>query len=417
MKGALMVADIQIPKPHPPLLPHQLQAIEELSNGKILWGGVGVGKSRTVLGYYTAKETASDIYVITTAKKRDSGDWEWEAAKFGISTESDLSTHGQLTVDSWNNISKYEGIEDAFFVFDEQRLVGNGAWVKSFQRIAKKNRWVLLTATPGDTWIDYVPVFIANGLYRNPTQFKREHVIYASFTRYPKIVKYIDVATLEKYRNMLLVEMPYEKHTERIIKEIKCSYNQDMFNQVYKKRWNPYLNKPLKDVSEMFRVMRKVVNSDPSRLDQLASIMDAHPRVVVFYNFDYELEILRTWLSMNSLCYAEWNGHKHEPIPETEVWAYLVQYQAGAEAWECTYSDCICFYSLTYSYRNFVQSQGRIDRMGTPYKYLYYYVFWSDSVVDKAILNARRHKKTFNERAYARKTLGLTSPELEVYDV
>jgi hypothetical protein len=295
--------------------------------------------------------------------------------------------------------------------------VGNGAWVKSFQRIAKKNRWVLLTATPGDTWIDYVPVFIANGLYRNPTQFKHEHVIYASFTRYPKIVKYIDVATLEKYRNMLLVEMPYEKHTERIIKEIKCDYDVELFNTVYKKRWNPYLNKPLKDVSEMFRVMRRVVNSDPSRLDALSSLMEKHPRIIVFYNFDYELELLRHFaLGMNVMC-AEWNGHKHQEPPKTGEWIYLVQYQAGAEGWNCTYSDTICFYSLTYSYRNFIQSQGRIDRLDTPYTLLYYYVFWSDSMVDKAILNARRHKKTFNERAYARKTLGLTSPELEVYDV
>jgi hypothetical protein len=295
--------------------------------------------------------------------------------------------------------------------------VGNGAWVKSFQRIAKKNRWVLLTATPGDTWIDYVPVFIANGLYRNPTQFKREHVIYASFTRYPKIVKYIDVATLEKYRNMLLVEMPYEKHTERIVKEVKCSYDRSTFDKVYKKRWNVYENRPLKDISEMFRVMRRVVNTDSSRLDALLTVWKQHQKVIVYYNFDYELEILRSWCATHSIICKEWNGHKHEQVPETDVWIYLVQYQAGAEAWECTYTDAICFFSLTYSYRNFVQSQGRIDRMGTPYKFLYYYVFWSDSMVDKAILNARRHKKTFNERAYAKKTLGLRGPELDVYDV
>ena len=407
---------IQIPKPHPELLPHQLNAIEELENGKILWGGVGTGKSRTVLGYYAKKEAPSDIYVITTAKKRDSGDWEWEAAKFGISTESELSLTGQLTVDSWNNISKYEGVEDAFFVFDEQRLVGNGAWVKSFQRIAKKNRWVLLTATPGDTWLDYVPVFIANGLYRNPTQFKREHVIYASFTRYPKIVKYIDVATLEKYRNMLLVEMPYERHTERIVKEVICGYDVELFNTVYKKRWNPYENRPLKDVSEMFRVMRKVVNSDPSRVNELLSLLSVHPRIVVFYNFDYELEILRDCLSKRAICYSEWNGHKHENVPETDRWAYLVQYQAGAEGWNCTYSDAICFYSLNYSYRSFIQAQGRIDRLDTKYTFLYYYVFQSTSVIDKAILNARRHKKTFNELSYARRNMGDIASELAVYD-
>ena len=406
----------QIPKPHPDLLPHQLKAIEELGNGKILWGGVGVGKSRTVLGYYAKNEAPSDVYVITTAKKRDSGDWEWEAAKFGISTDRGSSVTGTITVDSWNNIGKYEDVEEAFFVFDEQRLVGNGAWVKSFQRIAKKNRWVLLSATPGDTWIDYVPVFVANGLYRNPSQFKREHVQYAPHSRYPRIVRYLDVSTLEKYRNMLLVEMPYEKHTKRIIKEVICDYDVELFNKVYKKRWHVYENRPLKDISEMFRVMRKVVNSDSSRLRELATILSQHSRVIVFYNFDYELELLRSWCITHSFSWSEWNGHRHQEPPETERWIYLVQYQAGAEGWNCTYSDAICFYSLGYSYRNFIQSQGRIDRLDTKYTFLYYYVFQSTSVIDKAILNSRRHKKTFNEKAYARRNMGEIGSELAIYD-
>jgi hypothetical protein len=382
------------------LLPHQLEAIENLDNGKILWGGVGVGKSHTALGYYMKKERERDIYVITTAKKRDSLDWETAAISFGISVHRHLSTSGVLTVDSWNNIGKYVDIEDAFFIFDEQRLVGSGAWVKSYQRIAKRNRWILLTATPGDTWIDYVPVFIANGFYRNATEFKREHVVYAPFTRYPKIVRYIEVSTLNKYRNMLLVEMPYERHTERIQHDVICEYDQALFDKVVKRRWNPYTEKPLKDVSEMFRVMRRVVNSDPSRRSNLGVILDAHPKVVVFYNFDYELELLRDYLSQNGIYYSEWNGHKHEPVPETEEWVYLVQYTAGAEGWNCTYTDTILFYSLTYSYRNFMQSHGRIDRLDTPFTLLHYYVLKSNSLIDKAIWNALSHKKRFNENAF-----------------
>jgi hypothetical protein len=393
------------------LLPHQLEAIENLGNGKILWGGVGVGKSLTVLGYYMKNEAPVDIYVITTAKKRDSLDWEGEAVKFGISVDAELSSAGKLTVDSWNNISKYEGIEDAFFVFDEQRLVGNGAWVKSFQKIAKANRWVLLTATPGDTWIDYVPVFIANGLYRNPTEFKREHVVYAPFTRYPKIVRYINVKTLEKYRNMLLVEMPYERHTERIVEWVECDYDRELFNKVVKRRWNVFEQRPIRDVSELFRVMRKVVNSSESRLQHVKSLLEEHKKIIVFYNFDYELELLR---SLSSICdVAEWNGHKHEKPPTSDKWVYLVQYAAGAEGWNCTYSDTILFWSLTYSYRNFMQAQGRIDRLDTPFTYLHYYVLHSDSLVDKAIRGALTHKKMFNERAFWAKEIG---SELGRYD-
>jgi hypothetical protein len=199
---------------------------------------------------------------------------------------------------------------------------------------------------------------------------------------------------------MLLVEMPYERHTERIQHDVICEYDQALFDKVVKRRWNPYTEKPLKDVSEMFRVMRRVVNSDPSRRSNLGVILDAHPKVVVFYNFDYELELLRDYLSQNGIYYSEWNGHKHEPVPETEEWVYLVQYTAGAEGWNCTYTDTILFYSLTYSYRNFMQSHGRIDRLDTPFTLLHYYVLKSNSLIDKAIWNALSHKKRFNENAF-----------------
>ena len=400
------------------LMPHQLQAIEELGNGKILWGGVGVGKSLTALGYYMKKEAINDdgnpvdLVVITTAKKRDSLDWEQEAAKFGISTNRDYSSAGLLTVDSWNNIGKYEDMEDAFFIFDEQRIVGAGTWVKKFQKIAKRNRWILLSATPGDTWIDYVPVFVANGLYRNPTQFKKEHVLYAPYSRFPKIARYIGVETLEKYRNMLLVEMPYEMPFEVVETEVVCQYDEIKYQTVLKKRWNVFENRPCKDISETMRVLRRIVNSDSSRMRELERVLDQKSKVIVFYNFNYELEILRENLTQNGISWAEWNGHKHEDPPlDEDVWAYLVQYTAGAEGWNSTYSDTILFLSQSYSWRTFMQAKGRIARLNTPFKKVEYIVLISNSGIDKAIRNARLHKKIFNERAWFVKNVGTDQVE------
>lgn len=389
------------------LMQHQLDAVNNLSNGKILWGGVGSGKSATVIAYYMKNERPKDIYVITTAKKRDSLDWEREAARVGIGTERNATVAGIITIDSWNNIGNYEDREDCFFIFDEQRVVGSGAWVKSFIKIAKQNRWLLLSATPGDSWMDYVPVFIANNLYRNATQFKREHVVYAPFVKYPKIVRYNGVQTLEKYRNMLLVEMPYLSHTKRIEKDIWVDYDPVLFRKVAVDRWNPYTNKPIRDVAELFRVMHKVVNSDASRLRAVKTLMEEHPRLIVYYNFDYELEILRGLSSEIPVTLAEWNGHKHQPIPQTERWVYLVQYVAGAEGWNCTETDAMCFYSLTYSYKNFMQAQGRIDRLDTKFTNLYYYVLMSNLSVSLAVRNSLARKELFNERDWAKKHMGL----------
>lgn len=387
------------------LMPHQIDAISKLSNGKVLWGGVGSGKSLAVLGYYINKEAPKDIYVITTAKKRDSLDWERDAAKFGIGTERNATLDGVIKIDSWNNIGNYVDVEDAFFIFDEQRVVGSGAWVKAFQKIARKNRWVLLSATPGDTWVDYIPVFVANGLYKNATEFKREHLVYASFSRYPKIIRVLGVPTLEKYRNMILVEMPYEKHTTRILETVDVDYDEALIKQVHVERWNPYEKRPIKDASELFRVMRKVVNTDASRVSALRKLMKKHNRIIVFYNFDYELEILRRLSFETTISFAEWNGHKHQPIPDTEKWVYLVQYVAGAEGWNCIETDTIVFYSLTYSYKNFEQTQGRIDRLNTTFTFLYYYVFMSKSFIDLAIFSSLSKKQLFNEREWASKHL------------
>lgn len=378
------------------LFPHQKDAVNKLKNGSILWGGVGTGKSKVAAAYYMKNEAPRDVYVITTAKKRDSLDWEGEFAAYGVGKEQGATVAGILTVDSWNNIAKYNNVYGAFFVFDEQRLVGSGAWTKSFLKIAKRNHWILLSATPGDSWLDYIPVFVANGFYENRTAFKREHVVYNTFSKFPKVDRYIGTSKLVRLRNQILVEMPYTRKTRREVIDVPVEYDKELYDQVWIRRWNPYEDRPIRDVAEMFYLMRKVVNSDPSRYEAVLSLLEKHDKLIIFYNFNYELEILRR-LSEH-LPTAEWNGHNHQPIPSgTDKWAYLVQYTAGAEGWNCTTTDTIVFYSLTYSYKQWHQAHGRIDRLNTPFSRLYYYVLKTNTMIDRAISTSLRTKKSFNE--------------------
>lgn len=435
------------------LRPHQRKAVDQLSSGKILLGEVGSGKSYVALAYYTEKDECGDLYIITTAKKRDSAEWELDAAAFGIGKEESL--HGKLHVDSWNNIGKYEGVEGCTFVFDEQRLVGSGAWVKSFYKIAKKNSWILLSGTPGDSWMDYIPVFVANGFFKDKTDFIRKHVIYDPYSRFPKVTGYLNESLLRRLRREVTVEMQYKKHTTRTMHYVPVEYDQAKLRTVTVDRWNPYTDEPILHAAELFATMRRVVNEDPSRLSAIRALMEEHPRLIVFYNFNYELHALRTltqmsdlsgkgdgmithtndstgsssvheshdiWRSRNTTAsfvdskpttpIAEWNGQRKQPIPDTERWVYLVQYTAGCEGWNCTSTDSMAFYSLNYSWRKFEQAQGRIDRMTTLYKYLTYYALVSDSVVDRAVLEALEAKKTFNERRWLRENLGYDDPLL-----
>lgn len=400
------------------LFDHQLQAVDEMHNGCILVGGVGTGKSRTALAYYYIKEckgslvingkgslgrmkAPKDLYIITTAKKRDSKEWLFEAGDFLISEDKkDSFDDVKVTVDSWNNISKYRNVYNAFFIFDEQRVVGKGAWVKNFIRITKRNRWVLLSATPGDTWLDYIPVFVANGFYYNRTDFIKQHVIYNRYAKFPKVDKYVNTGKLIKERAAVLVPMKFSNIAEQHHIHISAQYDKTMYGIVARKRWDPYLNEPVKETGKLCYLLRRVVNSDSSRIEEVRVLIFSIPRAIIFYNFDYELEILRQLCSELMVPYAEWNGQKHQSIPDEDRWVYLVQYTAGAEGWNCTLTDSIIFYSQNYSYRVMVQAAGRIDRMNTPYKDLYYYHVKSKAPIDVAIAAALNKKKNFNERSF-----------------
>ena len=394
------------------LYEHQKKAVEELKNGSILVGNVGSGKSRTALAFYIYKvckfeesiidfREPRDLYIITTAKKRDSKEWWDECAHCMLYENPERNfSNVKVTIDSWNNIKKYKGVYSAFFIFDEQRVVGSGAWVKAFLNIARKNQWILLSATPGDSWSDYIPVFVANGFYRNKTEFNNRHAVFNRFAKYPKIDRYVDTNILNRYRRMITVTMKDRRETNPINIRCDVEYNKSLYQRIWRDRWDIYDDCPIEETGKLFYLMRKVVNSDQSRIEYVGKLIKRHSKVIIFYNFTYELELLREALDIWQVPYSEWNGQKHEEIITGDCWAYLVQYTAGAEGWNCITTDTVIFYSQTYSYRAREQAKGRIDRMNTPYTDLYYYHLISHAPIDLAIKKALNCKKSFNERNF-----------------
>ena len=401
------------------LYDYQYAALGNMKNGCILCGGVGSGKSRTALAYYYIRNggcldtdqyvpmdcSPQDLYIITTARKRDTCEWEGEMVPFLLTTHEDEKIYWHtVVIDSWNNIRRYVDVRDAFFIFDEQRVVGSGAWSKSFIKIAKQNEWILLSATPGDTWSDYIPVFIANGFYKNRTEFVREHIAYSRSTRFPKIERYLNTGRLIRLRNRILVNMDFKRETVSHHEDIFADYDVAKYRNIVRSRWDIWNDRPIENAGEFCYALRKVVNTDESRMAAVMEIFEKHPRVIIFYNFDYELDLLRSAYYGDDVMLAEWNGHKHQPVPESESWVYLVQYNAGAEGWNCIKTDTVIFYSQNYSYKVMTQASGRIDRLNTPYLDLYYYHIKSKAGIDLAISNALADKRKFNEtRFYERK--------------
>lgn len=398
------------------LYDYQLDAVGRMKNGCILCGGVGSGKSRTSLAYYYQEQGGKlgtksyvdmqnprDLYIITTARKRDTKEWEGELVPFLLTTNPDVAYYkNKVVVDSWNNIGKYKDVYGAFFIFDEQRVVGSGAWVKAFLNIARKNKWILLSATPGDTWSDYIPVFVANGFYKNKTEFAREHIVYRWINKtYPKIDHYVNTGKLIRHRNDILVTMDFNRVTVAHHEDVFCSYDISKYKDASKNRWDPFKDEPIINAAGLCYVWRKIVNTDESRQVALLELFEKHPKMIVFYNFDYELDILREVFSNAGCEVAEWNGHVHGAVPTASKWVYLVQYTAGAEGWNCITTDTIVFYSQNYSYKVMQQAAGRIDRLNTKFVDLYYYHLKSRSGIDLAISRALSQKKNFNEGKYA----------------
>lgn len=401
----------------PFLYNYQMEAVKEMSNGCILNGGVGSGKSRTGLYYYFKENGGSmdpeyspmnirpqDLYIITTAMKRNSLEWEGELANYLLSTkpEKNMLYGNKVVVDSWNNIKKYTKVEGAFFIFDEDRVTGSGAWVQAFYKIARKNNWIILSATPGDTWMDYIPVFVANGFYKNKTEFCDEHVVYSRFSKYPKVDRYIGTGRLIRQRNKILIDMDFQRKTIPHHEDVYVQYDISKYKEAVKTRWDPFKDEPMKQASNLCYVLRRIVNTDESRLAALMEILEDRPKAIIFYNFDYELDLLLDLCCENAIEVAQWNGHKHQEVPDGDRWVYLVQYIAGAEGWNCIKTDTIIFYSQNYSYKIMQQASGRIDRLNTPFVDLYYYHLKSRSGIDVAIGKALKEKKKFNESKWVK---------------
>ena len=404
------------------LYDYQLEAVKNMRNGCILNGGVGSGKSRTGLYYYFSEQGGSyipefipaknprDLYIITTAMKRDSKEWIGELANFSMSPNPECNYYdNKIVIDSWNNIKKYADVVGAFFIFDEDRITGKGAWVKTFLDIARKNKWIVLSATPGDNWEQYIPIFVANGFYKNRSEFCREHIVYSRYcTKFPKIEKFIGTGTLIRHRNEILVDMDFNRPTEHHHIDVHCEYDIPKYKNLMKTRWNPYKDEPITQASSLCYALRRIVNEDESRQTALLDIVADNERTIVFYSYDYELDILRNLGYMNdgdAVEVAEWNGHKHQPIPNKKKWVYLVQYTSGCEGWNCIATNTMVFYSQQYSYKVLNQACGRIDRLNTKYVDLYYYHLKSTAPIDLAISKAISEKKTFNENKYFDDTL------------
>lgn len=399
----------------------QHECVQALRSGKVLAAGVGAGKSIMALYWYVTKcctvrtshnangelfqimPGSPDLVIITTAKKRDNHEWDDELYRYALHQGENSKKMGRVhvTIDSWNNITKYVDTS-AVFIFDEQRAIGSGAWSKAFVRIARRNPWVMLSATPADTWSDWCPIFVADGFYRNRTEFFRRHAVYSRYTKYPRIDRWIDEDYLNRCRDRVLVTCEVPRETERVVHQLTCAYDKETVRKAMKTRWNPETEEPFLNATELCFYLRRVIDTDPTRLSYAAHVVRDHRKVIIFYTLRAELEQILKLEEVTGVPVYQYNGGRHDDLPQGNSWVYAVQFQAGSEGWNCTSCNTVLYWSLPYSYKQAEQAAGRIDRLDTSYKTLNYYIMRSFAPLDLGIIRALRNKENFNASGFLR---------------
>ena len=186
--------------------------------------------------------------------------------------------------------------------------------------------------------------------------------------------------------------MDIERHTILHHEDVYCDYDIPFYKDTMRRRWDPYRDEPIQQASGLCYILRRIV--------KLLELLEDHPKAIVFYNFDYEREILLGLGYSEGTEVAEWSGHAHMPLPTGDKWVYLVQYTAGCEGWCAITTDTMIFFSQNYSYTVMKQAEGRINRLNTKFIDLYYYHLKSRSGIDLAISKALKEKRKFNEQRW-----------------
>ena len=197
--------------------------------------------------------------------------------------------------------------------------------------------------------------------------------------------------------------MHFERKTKRHRQFIPSNYDTNLYEKVMRDRWNVFEDKPIENGSEFLQLLRKIVAMDEDRIFNAKFLMDIHDRLIIFYNYNYERDVLIQIAKDLGKQYWEWNGHAHQEVPNKEKWLYIVQYTAGAEGWNCISTNVILFYSMNYSFKIVEQAEGRIDRLNTSYNDLEYYFLTSESQIEKDIFKAVQTKQKFNESAWLKR--------------
>lgn len=413
------------------LFDYQKEAIENYKEKSFNLSDTGVGKTVMALGSFIESKCKKLLVICLAPKVVD-------FAEDGVLMNVDITPlnrgskkNKELLAESDKVAISFESVwripeflkwvdEDTFIIIDESHKVANTSSkvTKYVMKLSKKAKYTYLcTATPisNGKYEQYYPQLKMLGVYNGTKKeyynmFVDERMTRMGGSQFMQITGYRNIDLLENMVNQCSVNYKRDKPylpEDYVYKTKKpAMFNKLKKNRMYKTDNGEVIE--LDNSSKLFNALRCVshgfllgINKQVSKepFERLQAILETHnnERVVIFYNYNIELEMLKQLLSKLKRPTSEYNGARKD-LKEFKgkyngvVLAHYKSASTGIN--DFVISNVMVFNSLPLSSIELTQSKGRIDRQGQGKKPMYYFII-PDTPVEKKIFEQITNGKDF----------------------
>lgn len=394
---------------------YQQDAVEALLNGKhIVVASCGVGKGFISLEWARGTKK-SNVLVITQASKVKSNDFVEEAK---LLDEKWYNSQSSFTVVSWNSLAKWlkehqsENFADYAIIADEIQRIKNYStgMGKSFLKIASHTKcWAGFTATPGESWIQMMPYFVACGFVKHKTDFTNKFCVTQSFKGYIEIIGYNHEEVLNKWWSGIT----YFPDTKEMEKQLPSETHKVVhfkaptgYAKVLKTKTRLDTDEFIDTSMAMCHYLRQLCCSK-EKVEWLKEFVESlDTSCVVFYTYIEEGEKIKE--ALKGVKIWEINGKKHD-IPTADTIGkhdvVLAQWESGSASLNLQFMNYWVSFSPCYSLTTSCQSRGRIKRIGQT-KPMFYYYLKTDHTIENDIYKALKEKRDFSETVWYENKFG-----------
>lgn len=411
----------------------QKQYLQGLPAKYIFAADTGTGKTVMALAHYDKHAYLKPLLILAPASKVQTGDWDREIKEYFAGRfvpEYEIWSYEKFS--RVPSIAQYKKTGDRgvwrdwlnrhprgfAMIADEVHKAKNpqsGVGKRVFEVAAACDVFLGLSATPlPNGWIDAANYFKIFKFTQNITAFKKRYCNIQTYKGFPEIVGYYHEGELQSNWNHIAKPLSKQMALDLPpITTVPISLPAGP-NYIKVQKERLFGDKFLDNPSALMHALRQSI-IEPKVVWLNSFLEGVSDNVVIFYNYVEERQQILAMIkkSHKRRQVFRQDGEKHE-VPGKDKWGglrrtiTLAQYQSGSTGIELTYAATTVYFSPTYSYSNYEQSIGRIERHGQSKK-MTLYLLCAPTTLEKDVWAALRNKKDFQEKQWYEEKLLDTS--------